>query len=191
MAEAETKTEAKAPVLKRRRRPSPRLDQFRRTWYFFRRNTLAMIGLGILVCFVILFIAQFWYPANSTNLTQYEATNGVLPTPNSPVPQVCTYMPGNGESAPGPNCYATPNGMPSVIAPTFSLHPATLGPLPFGSLTLNPGADPFYNTFDGLVKGTQWSLTISLGVATFANCVCISERTNSNCTGRTLFQALV
>ena len=123
-----------------------------------------MIGLGILVCFVILYCVSFVYPADPTQLTQYEATNGVAPVNNSVTPQICTYQPGIGEAPPAPNCYATPNGMPSVIPPTITLIPPRLGPLPFGSLTLSPGADPFFNTFDGLVKGTQWSMTISVGV---------------------------
>ena len=35
-----------------RARPHPRLDQMKRTWYFFRRNTLAVIGLGIILAIV-------------------------------------------------------------------------------------------------------------------------------------------
>ena len=33
-------------------RPHPRLDQMKRTWFFFRRNTLAVIGLGIILAIV-------------------------------------------------------------------------------------------------------------------------------------------
>ncbi|MGD0588724.1 MAG: ABC transporter permease [Thermoplasmata archaeon] len=147
-----------------RRRPNPRLDQFRRTWYFFRRNTLAIIGLGILVFFACLFVASFLYPASSTELTIYQATNGAAPSSHALYPEVCTYQ--AGEVPPAPNCYLTPTGMPSVIGPTATLHPAGLGPLPFGSLTLNPAGQTFYDTFDGLIKGAQWSLTISVGVVT-------------------------
>jgi len=143
---------------------NPRWDQLRRTWYFFRRNTLAMIGLGILIFFVGLFVVSFVYPASSTVLTTYEATNGAKVTPGSIYPQLCTYQP--GEVPPAPNCYPTPTGMPSVIGPTVTVAPAGLGPLPFGSLTLNPSGQLFYNTFDGLVKGAQWSMTISVGVVT-------------------------
>jgi peptide/nickel transport system permease protein len=147
---------------RRQRRPNPRLDQYRRTWYFFRQNTLAMIGLGIIVFFALLFVYSFFYPASSIQLQTYEATNGLAPGSNPIFTQICTYP--TGEVPPAPNCYQTPAGMPSVIGPTVSLHPATLGPLPFGSLTLNPAAPVFFNTFDGLVKGTQWSVTISVGV---------------------------
>jgi len=157
---AAPKEEAKPP--KQRGRRSPRWDQFRRTWYFFRRNTLAMIGLAILIGFVLLYGVSFFYPASSTVLTTYEATNGSKPTPGSIYPQLCTYQP--GEVPPAPNCYQTPTGMPSVIGPTVTLAPLAGGPLPFGSLTLNPSQQLFYNTFDGLVKGAQWSMTISVGV---------------------------
>ena len=121
-----------------------------------------MVGLGILVFFVCLFVASFFYPASSTELTTYQATNGSAPSPAALYPEVCTYT--AGSVPPAPNCYLTPSGMPSVIGPTDTLHPAGLGPLPFGSLTLSPPGVLFYNTFDGLVKGAQWSMTISVGV---------------------------
>ncbi|MFI5413158.1 MAG: hypothetical protein ACHQ0I_01005, partial [Candidatus Lutacidiplasmatales archaeon] len=60
--------EPKETKLRVRRRPNPRLDQLRRTWYFFRRNTLAMIGLGILIFFVILYVVSFFYAAPATQL---------------------------------------------------------------------------------------------------------------------------
>jgi len=150
----------KASIAKSQRQA--RLGQFVRTWYFFRRNTLAMIGLGIIVFFAILFVVSFIYPAPATELIPYEATNGVAPSPHPIFPEICTYQP--GEVPPAPNCYLTPSGLPSVIAPTVTLAPAALGPLPFGSLTLNPTEPVFYNTFDGLIKGAQWSITISVGV---------------------------
>jgi len=121
-----------------------------------------MIGLAILIGFALLFVYSFFYPASSTELIPYQATNGAAPVPHPIFPQVCTYQ--AGELPPAPNCYLTPVGMPSVIGPTVTLAPASLGPLPFGSLTLNPSEPVFYNTFDGLIKGTQWSVTISVGV---------------------------
>ncbi len=47
---------ATAPV-RRGRRPSPRIAQMKRTWYFLRRNTLAMIGLSVLV--IIALVAMY------------------------------------------------------------------------------------------------------------------------------------
>lgn len=152
------------PVLQARkgRRPNPRLDQIRRTWYFFRRNTLAMVGLGILVFFLIVYIYAPFYPASGTSLQTYTASNGLPPTTTGPFPEICTYQP--GEARPAPNCFQTPLGMPSVVGPTIGLGSSALGPLPFGSLTLDPATTPFYNTFDGLLKGTDWSLTISVAI---------------------------
>jgi len=131
-----------------------------------------MVGLGILIFFAALYVYSFSYPAPSTTLVTYQATNGNTPDPQSIYPQICTYQP--GEVPPAPNCYMTPTGMPSVVGPTVSLHPLGLGPLPFGSLTLDPGGVLLFNTFDGLVKGAQWSVTISVavvGIGAFAGLV--------------------
>jgi len=146
-----------------RRRPNPRWDQMRRTWYFFRRNTLAMIGLGILIFFVIVAVYAPFYPASGTNLQEYTSSDGAPPSEvTSPFPVICTYQP--GELPPAPNCYQTPLGMPSVVAPTVDLKTGTLGPLPFGSLTLSPSGTQLFNTYAGMVKGSDWSLTISVGI---------------------------
>jgi peptide/nickel transport system permease protein len=144
------------------RRPNPRLDQIKRTWYFFRRNSLAMIGLGIIVFFMIVYVYAPFYPAPGTSLQTYTASNGQPPVQNGPFPEICTYQP--GEAPPAPNCYQTPLGMPSVVGPTVGVSPAGIGPLPFGSLTLNPATTPFFNTFAGLLKGTDWSISISVGI---------------------------
>lgn len=142
--------------------PNPRLDQYRRTWYFLRQNTLAMVGLAIIIGFAILYAYSFFYPVSPTQLVTYQATDGNPVNPHSIYPEICTYEP--GEIAPGPNCYQTPSGMPSVIGPTVSLSHPSLGPLPFGSLTLNPAGPLLFNTYDGLVKGAEWSVTISVAV---------------------------
>ena len=65
------------PVVHRRH---PRLDQARRTWYFFRRNTLALVGLGILV--------------GIAGIAAYSTT---LPLPWTTIPVYCAtdYGPGN------------------------------------------------------------------------------------------------
>jgi peptide/nickel transport system permease protein len=41
-----------APLPPSGRRPNPRIEQYKRTWYFLRRNTLALVGLGIIVLLV-------------------------------------------------------------------------------------------------------------------------------------------
>ena len=147
----------------RARRPNPRIAQFRRTWYFFRRNTLAMVGLGILIFFIAVYGFAFFYPASATQLQTYQASQGLPPSNTSIFPEICTYTVGSPAPLPS-GCYPTPVGFPSVIGPTTALSPLGLGPLPMGSLTINAGNIQFYDIFDGLIKGTDWSLTIAFGV---------------------------
>jgi peptide/nickel transport system permease protein len=150
------------------RRPNPRIAQFRRTWYFFRRNSLAMIGLGILIFFMIAFVYGFTYTAPTTQLAEYCATNGPPSASQCPIgtPTICTYP--QGTVPPGPGCYQTPvvNGVPyaNFIPPTATS--TTLGPLPFGSLVQSGGVGTiyFYNLYAGLVKGSDWSLSISVSI---------------------------
>jgi peptide/nickel transport system permease protein len=251
------------------RRPNPRIAQAMRTWYFLRRNTLAMVGLGILLLLVALALYALTLPLSYSNLTPYCAssqttpntyyasdttlevtfptqlgglTNGTYgyfvgtnasytPTPGQgsidvdgaavrvnvsfaaggagPVPphfssstppgsgaayavtfvetglpagttwsvtlnatspsvctpgfvSVCTYP--SSSSPVGSNCYATPVEDPSVIAPTTAWSPLGIGPLPLGSLTVNPGSPYFYNIWQGLARGADWSLLISASI---------------------------
>jgi peptide/nickel transport system permease protein len=161
--------EGETPPGRPRRRPNPRMDQFRRTWYFFRRNTLAMVGFGILIFFVAAFLYGLVYQGPTTQLDLYCATDGSLPAQSTcPVGNiaVCTYP--QGTTSPGPNCYQTPvvNGIPysNFIPPTVSA--TGLGPLPFGALIQSGqvGSPYFYNLYAGLVKGTDWSLSISVAI---------------------------
>lgn len=262
------------------RRPSPRIEQYRRTWYFLRRNTLALIGLGIILFFVVVAVYAVtqpipWYEmvqscaSNQTNPTNTsteslnilpinvgvgglpngtyswtvwgkgnyapEPASGILsvngnpqtinilfkpvapvassssslsvasavsPSTHSPstatkyysvtfveqglpkppawavvmnftsppvcgaalgnTPIVCTYP--EGSSPPGPNCYQTPTNYESVIAPTVNLQTLHAGPLPLGALTQSVSTPYFYNLFDGLLRGTDWSLSISVAI---------------------------
>ncbi|HXY46675.1 MAG TPA: ABC transporter permease [Thermoplasmata archaeon] len=146
-----------------------RLDDLKRTWYFFRRNTLAMVGLAILLFFAAVFIYGYVYPAPSTSAVNYCATDGPPPGLCSPTaPIVCTYP--QGSASPGPGCYQTPANFNNFIPPTFSLSPLALGPLPFGSLVAPDAGGTavdqghFFNLYDLLVKGTDWSITISVSI---------------------------
>jgi peptide/nickel transport system permease protein len=141
------------------RRPNPRIAQWKRTWYFMRRNTLAMIGLGMIVFLIALALYGLTYNAPYTQLTQYCSSNGIYDPASS---CICTYT--SGSVPPGPNCYETAPNLPSEIPPTF--HPNTLqgGPLPMGSLTVVPGTVYFFNLYDGIIRGADWSLTISFGI---------------------------
>lgn len=146
-----------------------RFDEYKRTWYFFRRNTLAMVGLAILLFFVLAFAYGYFYNAPATTVVTYCATNGPPPglcTVSSHV--VCTYP--AGTAAPGPGCYETPANFNNFISPTVSLSPLALGPLPFGSLVspvqggtaVDQGT--FFNLYALLVKGTVWTISISVTI---------------------------
>jgi len=164
---------AKGPAKERvtsegRARWRARIDSWKRTWYFFRRNTLAMIGLGIIVYFAALFIYGIYYNAPSDHLQLYCATNGPPPglCNSAAYPIVCTYP--TGTVSPGPNCYQTPANFDNFIAPTLNLATLHMGPLPLGSLVAPTAGGTaidqgnFYNLYDGLVKGTVWSIAVSV-----------------------------
>ena len=147
-----------------------RLDSWKRTWYFFRRNTLAMIGLAILVLFGLAFVYGVYYHAPGDALQEYCASNGPPPglCGTSGFPVICTYP--AGTVSPGPNCYQTPAEFNNFIAPTFNPATFQLGPLPLGSLVAPTAGGTeidqgnFYNLYDGLVKGTVWSITVSVAI---------------------------
>jgi peptide/nickel transport system permease protein len=149
-----------APVLKRGRRPNPQIAQLRRTLYFLRRNTLAIVGLGIIFFLVAIAISSFFYNAPSESLTQYCAYTPGASYTCSQVgsPGVCVYYIG---TTPSPGCYPVQAATPSIIGPTASFSPFALGALPLGSLTVTPSNPYFFNLLDGLVKGAPWSLGIA------------------------------
>jgi len=237
--------EAEVPSTPKGRR-SPRMDQYRRTWFFLRRNTLLLVGIGVYAATqpipwdhlptceatnnqVITFHAEglasgtVWsitianitdptassdspyihYSLSSGPEYQYTVANvsGYTVTPRSGefgvagVPftetihfaatiagpeaaapsgasvqpsssnallscNICTYT--SGSPSPGPGCYATPTGSPSVIGPTVSA--SGLGPLPMGSMTQVPGEAYFYNLYNGLLRGTDYSLIMSIAI---------------------------
>ena len=156
-------TVATAPLRKRH----PRWDQSKRTWYLLRKNTLAMIGPVLLVIFAVIFVASYFYPAPNDNMPLYCGTygNGQQYYPNSSVPSgcdyvVCTYPVGTPPPAAG--CYQTDPLNPSFVGPTASF--SSLGTLPLGSLATLPASGGFYNLFQGIVKGSEWSVPISLAI---------------------------
>jgi peptide/nickel transport system permease protein len=76
---------------------------------------------------------------------------------------ICTYP--AGSVVPGPGCYQTPDSNPSDIAPTINVARFSAGPLPLGSLTLDPEtSNGFYNVYAGLLRGSDWSLTIATSI---------------------------
>ena len=165
MATSAIRSEALEPTegtVSRGKRPNPQLDQWKRTFYFLRRNRLAMFGLIMILFFVGLAIYSPFYPAPSDRLAAYCSSSVTAGTNSSCVYTVCTYT--TGEVHP-PNCYPYAFGEPSVVAPTIQFFPSfKLGPLPFGSLTVAPGLGIMYNILAGLIKGTPWSLGIAAAV---------------------------
>jgi len=156
------------PTSEFRRSLRARWAQYQRTWYFLRRNTLAMVGLIVLVLFAAAFVYGVTYPASTSDPVQYCASNGPEPVgPGNPCylnpNTVCTYP--QGTVSPAPGCYQTPAQYPNFISPTFTLGAA--GAFPMGSLVypqsdLNPNAPFFYDTYSMLVKGTVNSIGISV-----------------------------
>jgi ABC-type dipeptide/oligopeptide/nickel transport system permease subunit len=161
-----------APVIESnfRRSLRARWSQYRRTWYFLRRNTLAMVGLVILLLFAAVFVYGLTYPASSSVPVEYCASDGQFPVQaGNPCYQmsnvICTYP--TGSVPPAPNCYQTPVDNPNFIAPTATL--STLGAFPFGSLVypssdLSSSTPLFYNTYTMLVKGTVNTIILSVGI---------------------------
>jgi peptide/nickel transport system permease protein len=175
------------------RRPSPRLAQMKRTWYFLRRNTLAMIGLSVLICIALVAVYAAttpisWLVMENLCSTNYGPQNPGSGWANSPThangpfdptneegcPYVCTY-----ETVPPPNAAQYCNGdwykipyqqqsgatYPSAIPPTVNLQTLSPGPMPLGALaTTLDSQTSFYNLYSGLLRGSDWSLIISISI---------------------------
>jgi peptide/nickel transport system permease protein len=159
---------AAQPEVVSRRRPNPRIAQMKRTWYFLRRNTLAMVGIGIILFLVFIALYALTQPYPYTSMTEYCAyTPGSSNTfcegqPNS----ICVYA--QGTQAPAPGCYVTPSMFPSFIPPTVSFSPFHAGPLPLGSFldltSQNIAGSSFFNLYQGIVRGADWSLLFSFSI---------------------------
>ena len=125
-----------------------------------------MVGLVLLILFAGLFVASFFYNAPTTSMPLYCGTyfggeqNYPYGTCAGAGTVVCTYP--VGQTAPAPNCYPTDPANPSFVGPTVTSH--QLGPLPLGSLATVPTSGAFYNLYAGLVKGSEWSITISVAI---------------------------
>jgi peptide/nickel transport system permease protein len=191
------------------RRPSPRIAQAARTWHFMRRNTLAMVGLTIVILFAILAVFAVTTSINWDSLQPYcsadygpdNSHSGYLYQNNSsgqweshgpynPGTQcsgnlVCTYTvtpPPNAAAWCGGQWYPIPYqgpaeslgfanaphtiAYPGAVGPTFNLGTFNSGPLPLGSLETAGESSPsgLYSIYDGVVRGTDWSLMISLAI---------------------------
>jgi len=126
-----------------------------RTWYFLRRNTLALIGLGILLFLILLAVYASTLPLPWNEMAPYCSYVGPGCT------YVCVYY---TDHAPGPNCYQVNQNFPSFIPPTLSIGTGVTGPLPLGSLAQTPVSPQFYNTLQGIERGADWSLLIAFSI---------------------------
>jgi len=179
--------EVAAPAPKRRRKAHPRLAQMARTWYFFRRNTLALVGLAVLVLIAGTAVYALTQPLPWYKMPVYCASDWGPGNPNSTWPKpyagnnalgcshVCTY-----EVSPPPNAaqycdgqwYKTPlytgGGInitfASFIPPTITLSPFSVGPMPLGGLTTQLGGVNAYDTYRSLLRGADWSLAFSVSI---------------------------
>ena len=145
------------------KRPNPRLDQYRRTFYFLRRNHLAMFGLIVVLFWVGVALYSPLYNAPSSHLEAYCSSSLTHGTNASCSQTICTYQPGTVPNG-TPPCYQVPVNEPSVLPPTISLHPFSLGEMPLGSLTLAPSLGIMYNILAGLIKGAPWSIGIAAAI---------------------------
>lgn len=173
-----------ASRVRKGRRPSPRIAQLKRTWYFFRRNSLAMVGLSILlligaVAVYGLFQSYSWTEMQTWCATDFGGPGTVGPNgafnPNSlacKTSYVCNYestLPTNYQDFCGGTWYKEPtNGQDyfaGAIAPTLSLAPLQSGPMPLGSLAHSiQTSNPLYNLYSGMVRGSDWSLIFAVSI---------------------------
>jgi peptide/nickel transport system permease protein len=171
-------------VARPRRRPHPHLDQFRRTWYFFRRNTLGLVGLGILLSIVGVAVYSATLPLPWTSVpiwcaTDYGPADSLSGWPGnytqicpSTGPVICTYEvspPNNAAQFCGGQWYKdivrSNISFPSVVGPTLTLAPFSGGPMPLGGLTTSSASrTPIYNVAGALERGSDWSLLFSVSI---------------------------
>ena len=145
----------------RSRRPSPRVAQAKRTFYFLSRSTLAMVGLGILLAMIGLAIYAPFFPAPATALVPYCGTIS-----GNPDCTICTYS-NSLPAPPAPNCFPVYQDLQAFVGPTVSVAPFALGPLPLGSLSTEaPDTPEFFSISEGLIKGSMWTLGISASIVT-------------------------
>ncbi|MCI4357273.1 MAG: ABC transporter permease [Thermoplasmata archaeon] len=158
------------PVVAKGRRPNPKIAQLKRTWYFLSRNTLALIGLGILIFFVVIALSTVisgTHGPPKDHLALYCGTYAGVGTANyTPLNGSCTLICTYASNAPppSPNCYAVDQYAPGNVPPTLNLAHLSGGPLPLGSLTTVTDTNLFYSIYDGFLVGAQWSLSISVSI---------------------------
>lgn len=137
------------------RKWAARIDQWKRTWYLLRRNTLALVGLGILLALIAMAVYALTLPLPWNRMNSFSEIQGI-----PGFTYVCTYYSG---PPPGPGCYSVSFEFQAFIPPTLTL--SSVGPLPLGSLAQEPSSTyNFYSVYQGLLRGADWSLFIAATV---------------------------
>ncbi len=153
----------------------------KRTWYFLRRNSLALVGLGVVLFIAAVAVYAVFQPYDWYEMPQYCATdyNSTVagPTYNSSSTScseyvVCTYeqaLPTNYLSYCNGQWFKVPSlqGVfyPGAVPPTDNLNTFQPGPMPLGGLSPNVGsAFPVIDIYSGLVRGSDWSLIFSISI---------------------------
>ena len=173
---------------RRGRRPSPRVAQMKRTWFFLRRNSLALVGLAVLVLIAGVAIYSLFQPYDWYIMPQYCSTDfgGANTGTNASgtggdfnnnslsgcARYVCTYEqqpPDNYQYLCGGHWYRLPqvNGIvfPGAVPPTDSFQTFQSGPMPLGGLAQDVGVNqPIFNLYDGMLRGSDWSLMFSVSI---------------------------
>jgi peptide/nickel transport system permease protein len=168
-----------------RPRRHPHIEQAQRTWYFFRRNTLGLVGLGILVGIsgIAIYSATLPIPWTTSPIwcaTDYGPLDSLSGYPGNYTqvcpttgPIVCTY-----ETFAPPNAGQFCGGLwykgvvranisfEGIVAPTISFAPFVPGPMPLGALATSSAAarTPIYNLLGLLERGSDWSLMFSVSI---------------------------
>jgi peptide/nickel transport system permease protein len=170
------------------RRPSPRVAQMKRTWFFLRRNSLALVGLSVIVLIAVVAVYAVFQPYNWYEMPQYCATDfGAAGTGTNSTGTggdfnnnslsgcalyVCTYQsvpPDNYQYLCNGHWYKEPivGGInyPGAVPPTVDINSFQSGPMPLGGLSEDIGANqPIFNLYDGMLRGADWSLMFSVSI---------------------------
>jgi peptide/nickel transport system permease protein len=162
-------TSPSGPPKRRTLWSNPRWAEYKRTWYILRSNTLALVGLGIILFLVVLAIYAATQPYPWFSMSEY---CGYTPGSSNTFcagqyDSVCVYA--QGTAPPAPGCYQTPVNYPSFIPPTLSILPFHSGPLPLGSFldsTQVISGSQFFNLYQGILRGADWSLFLSVTIVT-------------------------
>jgi peptide/nickel transport system permease protein len=160
---------------KRPRRPHPRLDSYKRTWYFLRRNTLALFGLGVLLFFVFVAIYATTQPLQYYGMDPYCATEQSYPTllgtqtainavPSGLPNGVYSWqvVPINGWSESPSSGSLQVNGHPVTVFITFTRHIGSIAPPPPSGLHMD--STPTYAVSfvaSGFVAQTTWEVQMN------------------------------